>query len=520
MTESDPHRAAAPQAPALLVRGADPGEVTLAGLTAGGAALLLFVSEECPTSAMALRRLGPLCRAWQEAGLTSTAVFEDPLEVAVRVARRLGWAGGVTAESPPYETSRAYQLVSVPTAVLVDHSGAVAGTVTGWDHAALTALIGQAGTLLGARLAVPEATEPLLKPGCSSKAAIAPELAAAMDARTGTDDIEEMFERGWTDGLPVVPPTADRVEAMLGGCDGQVSLGLVPPAMGEATLERVAACAVLAGCRPAYFPVVVAAAQAALDPAFNLHGQAVTTQPAGQLVVVNGPVRETIGLNSGMGALGPGFRANLTIGRALRLLVTLTGGGMPGKLDRATQGQMGKVGFCVAEDEEVSPWEPLHVERGFQRSQSVVTVIGSDAPLSISDHRSRTPEDLGWVLAWAAASSWSTNWWPLEEPSVFVICPEHADMFRAAGWTKQQLRQFMFEAVHRPAGELRRGETTPAVHAADPAAHVTKWASPEAIVLIVAGGEAGRYSAVLGPCTGMGSQIVSREVGSTWPLTT
>ena len=521
MTESDLSRVGAPlRAPALSVRGLGPAEVTVAGLTAGGGALLLFVSEECPTSAMALRRLGPLCGAWQEAGLTATAVFEDPLEVAVRVARRLGWQAGVAAEDPPYRTSRAYRLVSVPTAVLVDRAGTIAGTVTGWDHAALVALIGRAGALLGAELAIPEATEPLLKPGCSSKAAIDPELAAAISVPAGTDDVEEMFERGWTDGLPVVPPTPDRVEAMLGGCDGRVSLGPVPPDMGEATLERVAACAVLAGCRPAYFPVVVAAAQAALDPAFNLHGQAVTTQPAGQLVVVNGPVREAIGLNSGMGALGPGFRANLTIGRALRLLVTLTGGGMPGRLDRATQGQMGKVGFCIAENEEVSPWEPLHVERGFRPGQSVVTLIGSDAPLSISDHRSRTPEDLAWILAWAAASAWSTNWWPLEEPSVFVICPEHAEMFRAAGWTKQQLRRFMFDAVHKPAAELRRGETTPFVHAAGPAAQVPKWASPESIVLIVAGGEAGRYSAVLGPCTGMGSQIVSREVGSPWPLTT
>ena len=520
MTGSHHTPAGAHPAPALSVHGTGLGEVTVAALTAGGCALLLFVNEDCPTSALAMRRLGPLCRAWEQAGLSSTAVFEDPLDVAVRVARRLGWTGRLASEDPPYETSRAYQLVSVPTAVLVDRAGTIAGTVTGWDHAALAALIGQAGALLGADLAVPEATEPLLKPGCSSKAAIDPELAAAMSAPAGTDDIEEMFERGWTDGLPVVPPTQDRVEAMLRGCDGRVSLGLVPPDLGEATLERVAACAVLAGCRPACFPVVVAAAQAALDPAFNLHGQAVTTQPAGQLVVVNGPVREAIGLHSGMGALGPGFRANLTIGRALRLLVTLTGGGMPGKLDRSTQGQLGKVGFCIAEDEEVSPWEPLHVERGFRPGQSVVTVIGSDAPLSISDHRSRTPEDLAWVLAWAAASQWSTNWWPLEEPSVFVICPEHAEMFRAAGWAKQRLRQFMFDAVHKPAGELRRGETTPFVHAADPATQVPKWASPEAIVLIVAGGEAGRYSAVLGPCTGMGSQIVSREVGSPWPLTT
>jgi len=318
MTGSHDSPAGTDPAPALTVRGTGLGEVTIGDLTAGGCALLLFVSEECPTSAMALRRLRPLCGAWEEAGLTSTAVFEDPLEVAVRVARRLGWADRVAAEDPPYETSRAYQLVSVPTAVLVDRDGTIAGTVTGWDHAALVALIGRAGTLLGAELPVPEAAEPLLKPGCSSKAAIDPGLAAAISAPAGADGIEEMFERGWTDGLPVVPPTPDRVEAMLGGCDGRVSLGLVPPDMGEATLERVAACAVLAGCRPAYFPVVVAAAQAALDPA----------------------------------------------------------------------------------------------------------------------------------------------------------------------------------------------------------APVPKWASPEAIVLIVTGGEAGRYSAVLGPCTGMGSQIVSREVGSPWPLTT
>lgn len=508
-------------APALPVRGIGPGEVTVAGLTRGGCALLLFVSQECPTSAMALRRLGPLCRAWQEHGLTSAAIFEDPLEVGVRVAHRLGWGGTVLSQDPPYEASRAYGLVSVPTAVLVGPgAGRIEGTVAGWDQPALAALIGNAATLLRARLAVPDAAEPLHKPGCSSKAAIDPEMAASVSAPAGTDELEEMFERGWTDGLPVIPPTPERVEAMLGGTDGRVSLGPVPPAMGEATLERVAACAVLAGCRPAYFPVVVAAARAALDPAFNLHGQGVTTQPAGQLVVVNGPVREAVGLNAGMGALGPGFRANLTIGRALRLLITLTGGAMPGTLDRATLGHMGKVGFCVAENEEASPWEPWHIERGFGPGQSVVTVIGSDAPLSVSDHRSRTPEDLAYVLAWAAASAWSTNWWPLAEPTVFVICPEHAEMFRAAGWTKQRLRRFMFEAVRKPASALRRGETTPFVHAADPAAEVPKWASPEAIVLIVAGGEAGRYSAVLGPCTGMGSQIISREVVPGWPATT
>jgi hypothetical protein len=507
-------------APALTVISVEPDGTNLADLAARGAALLLFVSEECPTSAMALRNLGPLCRAWAGAGLTATAVFEDPLDIALRVARALGWTGRVVSQDPPYQASRDYGLLSVPTAVLVRRDQSVAGSVVGWNQPALTSLIEEAATLLGATaLAVPPAAEPLRKPGCSSKAAMDPDVAAAVSRPEAADEMEEMFERGWTDGLPVVPPTRQRVEAMLGGADGALSLGPVPPSMGEATLERVAACAVLAGCRTAYFPVVVAAARAMLDPAFNLHGQAVTTQPAGQLVVVNGPVRRALSLNSGMGALGPGARPNLTIGRAVRLLVTLLGGGMPGTLDRATLGHMGKVGFCIAEDEETSPWEPLHVERGFEPGQSVVTVIGSDAPQNISDHRSRTPEDLAYILAWAAASAWSTNWWPLAEPSVFVICPEHAEMFRGAGWSKQRLREFMFDAVRKPAAELRRGETTPVVARADPADLIGKWAAPEAIVLLVAGGEAGRYSAVLGPCTGMGAQIISREVEPGWQRT-
>jgi hypothetical protein len=511
------------RAPVLSVAGVNPAAVGLDDLTAPGAALLVFVSEECPTSAMALRALGPLCGGWEAAGLTAAAIFEDPLDVALRVARRLGWTGRVLSQPPPYLASRAYGLLSVPTTFLVGRDQAIEGTVVGWDQPRLAGLIRRAGEILGtcdagpagtAALAGPPATEPLLKPGCSSKAALDPEVAAAISRPAAEDEMEEMFELGWTDGLPVVPPTVERVAAMLGSADSSQTLGLVPPSMGEATLERVAACAVLAGCKPEYFPVVVAASRAVLDPGFNLHGQAVTTQPAGQLIVVNGPVRRAIGLNSGMSALGPGFRANLTIGRAVRLLASLCGGAMPGGLDRATLGQMGKIGFCVAEDEEASPWEPLHAERGFDPGQSVVTVIGCDAPQNISDHRSRTPEDLAYVLAWAAASSWSTNWWPLSDPSVFVICPEHATMFRDAGWSKQRLREFMFDTVRRPAGELRRGETTPLAASAEPAAAIPKWVSPEAIVLLVAGGEAGRYSAALGPCTGMGSRIVSREVES------
>jgi hypothetical protein len=352
---------------------------------------------------------------------------------------------------------------------------------------------------------------PRRKPGCAAKNTYDAASLRALDG-AGFDELEEMFERGWTDGLPVIPPTRDRVDAMLGGHDPDQLLGEMAPAMARVTLERVAACAVLAGCRPEYFPVVVAAVQASLEPTFNVGGQAVTTQPVGQVVVVNGPVREAIGLNASTGALGPGWRANMTIGRALRLVISLTGGGFPGRLDRSALANPGKVGLCFAEDEEVSPWEPLHVERGHAAARSVVTVFGADAPLSISDHRSTSPEELARVLGEAAAATWSPNWWPLGGTSLFVLCPEHARSFAEWGWSKKQLREAMFEVVRRPAEQLRWGETTPLVMNAADDQLVGKWSSPEDIVIVVAGGEAGRFSAVFGPCLGMDAQPISKEV--------
>jgi hypothetical protein len=202
----------------------------------------------------------------------------------------------------------------------------------------------------------------------------------------------------------------------------------------------------------------------------------------------------------------------MTIGRALRLLLTLTGGARPGGLDRATLGHAGKIGTCFAENEEASPWEPLHVERGFPAEASTVTVVAGDAPLSISEHRSRTPAELASTLGWAAASQWSPYWWPMPDTSLFVLCPEHATLFAEAGWSKQDVRVAMYAAVQRPASELRRGETTPFVHASTDDELVPKWTSEDRIQIVVAGGEAGRFSAVFGPCDGMQTHIVTKEI--------
>jgi hypothetical protein len=481
-------------APAFALPSTGAGRVSLADLLQGGAAVVMFVTDDCPTCELALRRLAA-------ADAAVAVVCESDPAAAARLAQRTGFGGQMLAEPPPYATSRAYGLEAVPTTVAIGAGGEVLGAVVGWDATALAAL-----------LRIDLAPEPpLRKPGCAAKSTYdAAQLAA--DAAGPGDDPEAMFELGWTDGLPTIAPTPERVAAMLAGRDPRRSLGPVPPGMGEATLERVAVCAVLAGCRPEHFAVVAAAAEAMLDPEFNLHGQAVTTQPAGQIAVVNGPVRRAAGLNSGMGALGPGARANLTIGRALRLLVALTGEGMPGRLDRSTLGQPGKLGVCLAEDEERSPWPPLHVERGFAPAASAVTMFAGDAPLSISEHRSGSPEELAAALGWAAATLWSPNWWPLGSATLFVICPEHADTLAAGGWSKDDVRAAIWQAVRRPARELRHGEFTPQVGAAPDAELVPKWDSPADIVLIVAGGEAGRFSAVFGPCVGMDWNPVSLEV--------
>src|SRR6266567_3705333 len=289
-------------APAFMLPSTGAARVSLADLIADGPAVVMFVTDDCPTCELALRQAAA-------AGADMAVVCEADPAAAARLAHRTGFAGPILSEPPPYETSRAYGLEAVPTTVAIGTGGEITAAVVGWDAAALSGLL---------RVDLPM-DAPLRKPGCAAKSTYdAAQLAA--DAAGSDDDPEAMYELGWTDGLPVVAPTPERVVAMLAGRDPSRSLGAVPPGMGRATLERVAACAVLAGCRPEHFAVVAAAAEAMLRPEYNLHGQAVTTQPAGQIAVVNGPVRHAAGLNSGMGVLGPGARANVTIGRALRLL--------------------------------------------------------------------------------------------------------------------------------------------------------------------------------------------------------
>ena len=270
------------------------------------------------------------------------------------------------------------------------------------------------------------------------------------------EEIDALYqERGWTDGLPIVPPTEVAVRELLRWTDRDPRevLGVLPPRQGEATVERVAANAVMAGCRPEYLPVVLAGIEALADPLFNLDAIQATTHPVAPLLVVNGPIAREIGLNAGYNAFGQGFRANVTIGRAVRLVLMNVGGGLPGIGDRATQGSPAKIAYCVAENEAENPWEPLHVEAGLPADSSVVTAFGCEGPHNIQDHFSATGLGILLTVAGAMGQGGSNNLlgrgWPL-----LSLGPEHAATIARDGYTKKQVKEFLFEHARFPLARL------------------------------------------------------------------
>ncbi len=420
----------------------------------------------------------------------------------------------VLVERAPYAVSAAYGVATVPTLVLLDAQGRERDRCEGWDRPATERLLAAVGGRLGAQAdALPEH-----KPGCQSRNTLSLQIQEQTerdDAELGGDGVDELWRRGWTDGLPVVPPTRTRVAAMVSERDPGAVLGRVPPIMATLTVERLAVCAVLAGCEPAFFPVVLAATQAVLDPVFNLHGIQNTTHFAAPVLVVNGPARTELGLGSGSNALGFGNRANATIGRALRLMMCLTGGGESGVLDMSTLGGPHKFGLCFAEHEEASPWEPLHVELGFTADRSTVTAIGGESPAGFSDHTSETAEALATTMTLAMEQVWSPCYYPVgAAQTLLIVCPEHARSLADARWSKDRLRQWIFSHARRSAGALRAsgsGELSRETLAASDEESIGKFCTPEEILIVVAGGSAGRFSAVIPP-VGLSSAMVTRTI--------
>jgi len=417
--------------------------------------------------------------------------------------------------------SFALDLDTVPTLLRIEGGREVARTV-GWSRDQWEAFTGRTG--LGEGL-------PPHRPGCGSRTQD-PDLVAARTAAAGgaqlrsrrvelgesEDDIEAMFERGWSDGLPLVPPTPERVARMLTGTtrDPAEVVAIVPPDLVDCTVEKVAINAVLAGARPEYLPVVLAAVEAACTDEFNIHGVLATTMPVGPVVVVNGPVARAIGMNSRGNALGQGNRANATIGRALQLVIRNVGGGRPGGVDRATQGNPGKYTFCFAEDEAGSPWEPLHVSRGFHAEDSTVTVFTGEGPRVILDQLSRTPESL--VGSFAACLR------TVAHPKIvfgidamLVVSPEHSRVFAEAGWDRAHLLDALGERLQIPGHEFVRGADgiTEGMPEAFADATLPKFRDGGLLVVHVGGG-AGLFSAIIGGWVSgaTGSDPVTRVIAT------
>ena len=319
------------------------------------------------------------------------------------------------------------------------------------------------------------------------------------DAEVVTDFL---YQRGMTDGLPVIPPTEERVWRMVAasGRPADESLGLVPPLNGQATIEKLAVNAVLAGCKPAYMPLIVAAMRAMLEPSFALEGLQPTTNPLTPMLVVNGPSRATLELNCGTGVMGPGWRANATIGRAIRLILLNLGGASPGDVDKCTQGFVGKYGLCVGENEEESPWEPFHVSRGFAAGDDVVTVVGVNSSTNIHDSSGDWRDVLKTLTASLVSPGTANVADPFSTPLV-LLNPLHARILDDAGFSRQALQEHIYQHARLPPDglskrreQLRRleGEDLFLVDGAIPFTN-----DPARILIAVAGGLQGGHSCYL-----------------------
>ena len=328
--------------------------------------------------------------------------------------------------------------------------------------------------------------------------------------------MEALYDRGWTDGLPLVPPTEARVLRMLEGTSMAADevVALVPPNLVECTVEKVAVNSVMAGCRPEYLPVVLAALEAVCTDEFNMHGILATTMGVGPVLVVNGPITAEIGMNSGVNVLGHGNRANATIGRAVQLVVRNVGGGAPGGVDRATHGSMSKLGFCFAEDEVGSPWTTLAEDRGFSRSQDVVTAFCGEGPRIVVDQKSRSADSLVRMLAEGLLVSVSPRT-VMGMDGLLVVSPEHMARFSDAGWDRQRFmeelgRHLVVEAdgILAGTGGIEEGLPPGLAGLALPKFR------PGGLLVVHAGGPAGLFSAIIGGWLNgpMGSEPTSREI--------
>ena len=488
----------------------------------GESCLLVFLETDCPTCQLTMPYLNRLAeQAARVIGIsqdseTQTRHFTEQTSAAFPIQIDLD-----------LRISRAYDPIAVPALVLVGSDGLVKRAQIGFDKDELNAIAAEMGRQ---PIADMHDGAPQRKPGCSSRHLEPVDLNAPAEplnvyAGTGrrasrVDVSEDPYEycfREFGDPLPVIPPTVERVERMIGGLNPTQVIGMIPPCYGQATVEKIAANAVMAGCEPRMMEVLLPLVRAVCDERLNIHGVQGTTHFAAPLIIVNGPIRGKLDFACGQNVFSNVSRANSTLGRALQLILRNLGGALPDGIDMSTLGNPGKFAYCIAENEEENPWEPLHVELGFRPDQSALTLFAGESPHGVSEHVARSAKGVLKAITRALATVWSYRTCMGHEAMV-VLGLEHVRTIHRDGFRKQDVREFLFNNTGVPvrAYNDEDGEGVGQTHTyreitIDGESCYQKFRSPESIGIVVAGGGAGKFSAVIGSwATGpRGSQRVT-----------
>ena len=468
--------------------------------------LVAIVKRECATCVM----VDPLFANIAASGTPLTVYTQDDPTFPASVS---------AIHDADLSVSWHYDIETVPTLLRIENGEEVDRTF-GWSKDAWQNFTGI--TDLGADL-------PVMRPGCGSLS-VDPNLEDELRVRftsstlhsrhvelaSAEDEFESMFTRGWTDGLPVIPPTPERVLRMLTGTtrSPQDVVAIAPPNLVELTVEKIAINAVMAGALPEYLPWIITALEAVCNDEFNMHGVLATTMPVGPVIICNGPGTKAIGMNSGVNVFGQGNRANLTIGRAVQLTIRNVGGGKPGEVDRATHGNPGKLSFCFAEDEAGSPFGTLAQERGIAPLQNAVTVFAGEGPRCVVDQAARTPEQLTNSFAACLRATHHPKS-VLSFDAILVVSPDHSRVYAEAGWDREKILSELYARLNIPGTELVKGaldmaEGLPAKFAD----RIVPKFKAGGILLAHAGGGAGLFSSIIGGWANgaMGSTPVTRPV--------
>ncbi|HEY7405253.1 MAG TPA: TlpA disulfide reductase family protein [Candidatus Angelobacter sp.] len=501
------------------------------GLQPGKKAVVVFFETDCPTCQLAL----PYLNALGNDSVQVIGFSQDDEASTGEFVRQLNIKFPVQLDAE-LKFSRAFDPQSVPTFYLLDEGAQVQSTVEGFSKLGLNHL---AGALGHAPIAPPDDGAPDWKPGCGSRHR-EPERpgleqgnkihflrntaqpASRIKLRWKEDPFEYCRQK-FGDALPVIPPTVEKVNAMVAatGLSPQAIIARVPPVYGEATVEKIAANAVMAGCVPEMMRVLLPLVRAACDERFNIHGVQATTHFAAPLVMINGPVRHELGFWSKQNVFSNVARANSSLGRAFQLILLNIGGGRPDGIDMSALGNPGKFSFCIAENEEENPWEPFHVTRGLKREQSAVSLFAAEPPRGVSEHTAPHGKSVLETISFALATVWSYRMCLMPE-AIVVLCPEHVKTIHRDGFSKEQARQFLFENTGIPVRYYSDAERAEGTQLTSNYKEITirgercyqKFRSPESISIFVTGGTAGKFSAVIGSwATGpTGSQMVTYRI--------